>query len=59
MSIERRKPFRGRMIHIRLDEETHKQLKIQAAQSSTTIQQIVENLIRKKVVSSESKRGSR
>jgi len=38
------------MIHVRLDEETHKKLKIYAAQTSTTIQQLVEGLIRRKVV---------
>ena len=43
------------MIHIRLDEETHKKLKIHAATTSTTIQQLVESLIRLKVVKPESK----
>jgi predicted HicB family RNase H-like nuclease len=50
MSMESRKAPRGRMIHIRLDEETHKKLKIHAAMTSTTIQQLVEDLIRLKVV---------
>ncbi len=34
------------MIHIRLDDATHKFLKIHAAQTGTTIQQLVESLIR-------------
>jgi predicted HicB family RNase H-like nuclease len=41
---------KGRMIHIRVDVETHKHLKIHAAQTSTTIQQLVEGLIRQKYI---------
>lgn len=41
-----RKIPKERMIHIRLDDATHKFLKIHAAQTGTTIQQLVESLIR-------------
>jgi hypothetical protein len=41
---------KGRMIHIRLDDKTHRQLKIHAAQNDTTIQQLVENLICQKFI---------
>jgi predicted HicB family RNase H-like nuclease len=37
-----------KVIHIRIDEETHQKLKIHAASSKATIQQIVESLIRTK-----------
>jgi len=37
------------MIHIRLDEQTHKQLRILVAQRDTTIQQLVNDLIRQEV----------
>lgn len=37
------------MIHVRLDEKTHRRLKILAAQRVTTIQQLVENLIRREI----------
>jgi len=43
------------MIHIRLDEETHRQLKIHAAQTSATIQQLVERLVRQKYIKSQAK----
>jgi predicted HicB family RNase H-like nuclease len=36
---------KGRMIHIRLDEQTHRQLKVHAARQGKTIQQTVEGLI--------------
>lgn len=36
------------MIHIRLDEETHRKLKMHAASSKSTIQKLVESLIREK-----------
>jgi predicted HicB family RNase H-like nuclease len=44
-----------RMIHIRLDVETHKRLKIHAAQTSTTIQQLVEGLICRTYIKSHAK----
>jgi len=37
-----------KVIHIRIDEETHQKLKMHAASSKATIQQLVENLIRAK-----------
>ena len=36
---------KDRMIHIRLNEETHKLLKMRAVQNDTTIQKLVEKLI--------------
>ena len=38
-------PSRGPMIHVRLDEKTHRHLKILVAQRTTTIQKLVEDLI--------------
>jgi hypothetical protein len=35
-----------RLIHIRIDEETYHKLKVHAALSKATIQELVENLIR-------------
>ena len=37
-----------KVIHIRIDEETHTELKMEAASSKTTVQQIVESLLREK-----------
>ncbi|MGD8922657.1 MAG: CopG family transcriptional regulator [Candidatus Zixiibacteriota bacterium] len=37
-----------KVIHIRIDEETHRKLKIHAASSQATIQHLVESLIRDK-----------
>lgn len=45
-------PAKGRMIHIRLDERTHRQLKVHAAQQGLTIQQTVEGLISRNMVPS-------
>jgi predicted HicB family RNase H-like nuclease len=36
-----------RMIHVRINEETHQRLKMHAVASKTTIQQIVESLLSK------------
>jgi len=44
------------MIHIRLDEETHRKLKIHVAESGTTIQQLVEGLVRRKYANSQSRK---
>ena len=41
--------YRGPMIHIRLDEQTHKQLRILVAHRDTTIQQLVNDLVRREV----------
>jgi predicted transcriptional regulator len=38
-----------RMIHIRLDENIHRELKILAARTDRTVQGIVEDLIRNKI----------
>ena len=40
---------RGLMIHVRLDEKTHRRLKILVAQRTTTIQQLVEALIQREI----------
>ena len=40
---------RGPMIHIRLDETTHRKLKIRVAHDGTTIQYLVADLIRREV----------
>jgi len=46
---------RGPMIHVRLDEKTHRRLKIVVAQRTTTIQQLVEDLIRREIGGSRDK----
>lgn len=55
MATVSRKAYRPRMIHVRLDEETHRQLKVHIARQGITIQQLVEGLIHRKVVTPESK----
>jgi len=50
---------RGPMIHVRLDEKTHRRLKIIAAQRTTTIQQLVEDLILKETGGSKDKDKAR
>ena len=40
---------RGPMIHIRLDETTHRKLKIRVAHAGTTIQRLVADLIRREL----------
>jgi len=46
-------PPRGPMIHIRLDETTHRKLKIRVAHDSTTIQHLVADLIRQEIGESD------
>jgi len=41
---------KNRMIHIRLDEHVHRELKILAVKNDTTIQTLVENLIKNRLV---------
>ena len=41
--------YRGPMIHIRLDEQTHRQLRILVAHRDTTIQQLVNDLVRREI----------
>lgn len=48
-------PTKGRMIYTRPDEETHRRLKISAAQRGITIQQTVESLIHLSVARSPRK----
>jgi predicted HicB family RNase H-like nuclease len=38
-----------RMIHVRLDERTHRELKILAAETDATVQSVVEDLIKRRV----------
>ncbi|RKX26444.1 MAG: hypothetical protein DRP45_03550 [Candidatus Zixiibacteriota bacterium] len=44
-----KEPPRGPMIHIRLDETTHRRLNIRVAHDGTTIQHLVADLIRREV----------
>jgi len=48
MSRSPKRSATDKVIHIRIDEETHQKLKIHAASSKATIQQLVESLIRAK-----------
>jgi len=50
---------RGPMIHVRLDEKTHRRLKIVVAQETTTIQQLVEDLIRREIGESTDKTNAK
>jgi len=36
------------VIHFRIDEVTHQRLRVEAAASKTTIQEIVENMLKRK-----------
>ena len=49
------RPSEHRMIHIRLDEDTHRRLKMHAAESRSSIQRLVESLIRRKYTNRQSK----
>jgi len=55
MPKKKQEPPRGPMIHIRLDETTHRKLKIRVAHDGTTIQHLVEDLIRREVGESNKK----
>ena len=48
MNRKHRRSATDKMIHIRIDEETHRKLKMHAASSKVTIQKLVEDLIRSK-----------
>ena len=50
------KSQKSRMIHIRLNENIHRRLKVYAAEAGMTIQQTVENLIRLRLPSPERKK---
>ena len=45
MPRKKQEPPRGPMIHIRLDETTHRKLKIRVAHDGATIQHLVADLI--------------
>lgn len=49
MSKSGEKQAKERMIHIRLDEPTHRRLKVFAARTGVTVQSVVENLIKLKL----------
>lgn len=49
MEKNRTRHSRERMIHIRLDEQTHRQLKILAARTDASVQSVVESLIRRRL----------
>jgi len=51
---KKQEPPRGPMIHVRLDEKTHRELKIYAVSSGGTIQSVVSDLIRKKMTETKS-----
>jgi hypothetical protein len=46
---KKQEPPRGPMIHIRLDEITHRKLKVWVATEGTTIQQLVATLIQREI----------
>jgi len=48
---------RERMIHIRLDEKTHRRLKIEAVKNDSSIQELVEGLIVRKLTKSKRQDG--
>lgn len=48
MNSKARRSATDKVIHIRIDEETHRKLKMHAASSKATIQKLVEDLIRSK-----------
>jgi hypothetical protein len=47
------------MIHIRLDETTHRELKIRVAHDATSIQHLVADLIRREVGVSDSSKKTK
>lgn len=53
MPKRHKEPPRGPMIHIRLDETTHRKLKIRVAHDGTTIQHLAADLIRREVIESD------
>lgn len=55
MTNRKNRQPKDRMIHIRLDEATHKRLKIEAVYRDTTVQNLVEELILKNIVGPQAK----
>ena len=49
MPKKRLEPPRGPMIHVRLDEKTHHELKVYAVSIGGTIQSVVSDLIRRRL----------
>jgi len=47
------------MIHIRLDEKAHRLLKVHGAQTGTSIQQLVEELILRELAETSRKGGQK
>lgn len=58
MNGEPRKSPKVRMIHIRLDDKIHRQLKVDAAQNDSSIQQLVESLIRRRYANSRARKSN-
>jgi hypothetical protein len=48
MNRKARRSANDKVIHIRIDEKTHRKLKMHAASSKATIPKLVEDLIRSK-----------
>jgi len=51
MSRKPKRQISDKIIHIRVDEIIHQRLKMEAASSKTTIQEIVESMLKKKFAS--------
>jgi len=56
MPKKKQEPPRGPMIHIRLDETTHRKLKVRVVHQGATIQHLVADLIRREVGESDKDR---
>ncbi len=50
-------PGRGPMIHVRLNEDTHRRLKVIVAKTGTTIQQLVSELIEKEIADERNRKS--
>jgi len=59
MATSTKTTYRGPMIHIRLDGETHRQLRILVAKKDTTIQQLVNDLVQREIRRSNEHRRSK
>lgn len=49
MATSTKTTYRGPMIHVRLDGETHRQLRILVAKKDTTIQKLVNDLVQREI----------
>jgi len=57
MSADQKSVGRGPMIHIRLDPDIHKDLKMKAVEKGTTIQRVVEKLISQYLKKEDNRKG--